>query len=109
MNVVLQPIIHYSLHFLFPGLVAWFFFRENWKKAWCIMLATMLVDADHLLTDPIFMADRCSIGFHPLHGYVAISGYFVLLFFKRTRIVAVGLLLHMMTDFVDCSWQDFID
>jgi len=102
---MLQTLIHYSLHFLAPGLIAWIFFRNNWKKAWMIMIATMLVDIDHLLADPIFSSERCSIGFHPLHSYYAIGVYFLLLFFKKTRIVAVGLLFHMMTDFIDCWWM----
>ena len=31
------------------------------------MLATMVVDLDHLLADPILDPQRCGIGFHPLH------------------------------------------
>ena len=61
---MLQIIIHYTLHFLVPGLIAWLFFREQWKKAWLIMIATMLVDLDHLLSSPIYVANRCSINFH---------------------------------------------
>lgn len=68
------------------------------------MLATMLVDLDHLLADPIFDPGRCSINFHPLHTYWAMAVYVVLLFFKKTRIIAVGLLFHMLTDFIDCQW-----
>ncbi|MAP53489.1 DUF6122 family protein [Altibacter sp.] len=102
---MLQTLLHYSLHFLFPGLLAWIFFRRQWQLAWAIMLATMLVDLDHLLATPIFAEDRCSINFHPLHSYAAIGVYLVLLFFKRTRIIAVGLLLHMLTDGIDCIWM----
>lgn len=69
------------------------------------MIATMLVDVDHLMADPIFMVNRCSIGFHILHSYVAIGVYFVLLFFKKTRIIGVGLLFHMITDAIDCLWM----
>ena len=69
------------------------------------MIATMLVDLDHLLADPIFSLNRCSINFHPLHSYIAIGVYVVLLFFKEVRIIAVGLLLHMLTDFLDCLWM----
>lgn len=101
---LLQPIVHYGLHFLFPGVVAFLFFRKKWKKAWLIMIATMLVDLDHLLADPIFDPGRCSIGFHPLHSYYAIGVYFLMVFFPKLRIVAVGLLLHMATDFQDCLW-----
>lgn len=67
------------------------------------MLATMLVDLDHLLADPIFQANRCSIQYHPLHTYYAIAIYFISLFFKSPiRMVGVGLLFHMFTDLVDC-------
>jgi len=68
------------------------------------MLATMLVDLDHLFATPIFDPGRCSINFHPLHTYWAMAVYVVLLFFKKTRIIAVGLLFHMLTDFIDCQW-----
>ena len=99
-----QTIIHYSLHFLAPGIITFIFFRKIWKKAWLIMIATMLVDIDHLLADPIFEAGRCSIGFHPLHSIYAIIVYFVLLFVPNVyiKIIAVGLLFHMLTDFIDC-------
>lgn len=105
---LLQTVVHYSLHFLVPGLIAWLFFREHWKKAWLIMIATMLVDLDHLLATPLFDPDRCSIGFHPLHSYYAIGGYAVLAFFPKFRIIAVGLLFHMFTDFQDCCWMWYV-
>lgn len=68
------------------------------------MLATMLVDVDHLFATPLFDPNRCSINFHPLHTYWAMAVYVILLFFKKTRIIAVGLLFHMLTDFIDCQW-----
>jgi len=103
----LQTIIHYSLHFLAPGIIAFLFFKSFWKKAWLIMLYTMLVDLDHLLASPVFEAGRCSIGFHPLHSFYAIVIYFLMLFIpnKHVRVVAVGLLFHMITDFQDCLWM----
>jgi len=101
---VFQPIIHYSLHIIFPGLIAWLFFRKEWKKAWLIMLATMLVDLDHLLANPMFDPQRCSIGFHPLHSYYAIGIYLIMAFFPKLRIIAIGLLFHMLTDFQDFLW-----
>ena len=69
----------------------------------------MIVDLDHLLANPVFDAGRCSIGFHPLHSYYAIGFYFLLLLIPNiyTRIVAVGLLFHMFTDFQDCFWMIF--
>ena len=105
---LLQPVIHYSLHFLFPGLIAWWFFRPDWKRAWLLMIATMLVDLDHLLADPIFDPGRCSIGYHPLHSWYAIGGYVVMFFCPRLRIIAVGLLFHMLTDWQDCGWTHFL-
>ena len=110
MLCALQQITHYSLHLAFPGLIAWIFFRKDWKRAWLIMLSTMLVDLDHLVADPIFDPTRCGIGFHPLHSYYAISVYFLLFFFagtKTIKIVSIGLLFHMFTDYQDCLWMRF--
>ncbi|SMD15404.1 DUF6122 family protein [Pedobacter nyackensis] len=104
---ILKPLVHYSLHFLAPGLIAFIFFKDKWKQAWLIMIATMLVDVDHLFATPIFDPGRCSIGYHPLHSYYAIAVYFILLFFPKTRIIAVGLLFHMFTDWQDCQWGLF--
>jgi len=105
---MLETIIHHGLHFLiFPGLVAFIaskYFNQNCKYVFGIMLLTMLVDLDHLFASPIFDPDRCSVGFHFLHSYYMIAIYGVLLFFKKTRIIAIGLLLHMLTDFQDCLW-----
>jgi predicted cobalt transporter CbtA len=105
---ILQTVTHYSLHLLAPGLIAFIFFRSRWKQAWLIMLATMLVDADHLLATPVFDPSRCSIGYHPLHSYYAIAVYFILLRFPKTRVIAVGLLFHMLTDWQDCQWTMFL-
>jgi len=97
-------LLHYGMHFLAPGLIAWVFFRKDWKRAWLIMICTMLVDLDHLLATPIFDPGRCSIGFHILHSYYAIAAYALMTFFKPTRIVGIGLLWHMVTDYQDCLW-----
>jgi hypothetical protein len=99
---VIGDLLHYSLHFLAPGLIAWVFYRDRWKQVWLILLATMLVDLDHLLATPIFDPNRCSIGFHPLHTYPAMAVYAVMLIFPKTRIVGIGLLFHMLTDWIDC-------
>jgi hypothetical protein len=102
-----QPLVHYSLHLAVPGALAWIFARAQWKRVWLILLATMLVDLDHLLAYPdVFVADRCSIGTHPLHSGWAIAVYGLLTVVPNTkvRIVAVGLLFHMLTDAQDCLW-----
>jgi len=98
-----QSFVHYFLHLGFPLFIALLLFRDDWKRAYLILLATMLVDLDHLLADPIFQANRCSIHFHPLHTYYAMGLYVGLLFFRRPfNIIATGLLFHMFTDLVDC-------
>lgn len=97
-----RTFVHYFLHFVFPVFIALAFYRKNWKKAYLILLATMLVDLDHLFADPVFDPDRASIGFHFLHSYFAIAVYFLMLFFKgNIRIIGIGLLFHMLTDFQD--------
>jgi len=58
---------HISLHLIVPALVAMLWWRRGWTLAYLIMVATMLVDIDHLLASPIYSPNRCSIGFHPLH------------------------------------------
>jgi len=98
----MQQLIHYFLHFGFPLVIAFFWDKEKWLQSYIILLLTMLIDLDHLLANPIFDPNRCSIGFHPLHSYLAIGVYFMLLFFKKTRLIAIGLLLHMLTDGIDC-------
>lgn len=99
---LLKTCTHYFLHLIFPVFIALIFFRKNWKKAYFILLATMLVDLDHLFANPIFDPNRGSVGFHYLHSYYAISVYFLMLFFKgNTRIIGVGLLFHMLTDLQD--------
>ncbi|NVJ89740.1 MAG: hypothetical protein HWD82_09935 [Flavobacteriaceae bacterium] len=99
---MLKFAIHYSLHFIVPLGISLLFFREKWKTVYFIFLASMLVDLDHLLANPIFQANRCSINFHPLHSYYAIGVYIAGLFFKKVRIVCIALLFHMLTDFIDC-------
>lgn len=99
---IMQYVIHYGLHIFLPGVCAWIFFRNNWKMAWVIMLSTMLVDLDHLLARPIYDPTRCSIHYHPLHSEYAIIVYVLLILVPKTRIIGLGLLLHMLTDSLDC-------
>ena len=102
----MQFVLHYSLHLIFPLWVAWLFFRKEWKLAYLIFLGTMLVDLDHVLSDPIYQANRCSINFHLLHSYYAIMIYGLALFLpKPFRFIGIGLLLHMVTDLIDCLWM----
>ncbi|MCK8522802.1 DUF6122 family protein [Aquimarina sp. D1M17] len=100
---MLQSVIHYSFHLLLPLVFAYFSFPKRWKSVYFIFLCSMLIDLDHLTADPIFDPNRCSVGFHFLHSYLAIAAYLILLFFSKTRIIGVALLWHIITDIVDCS------
>jgi len=109
--------LHIVLHFLVPGLVVAFFAQnkwlygpfsknwllEKWQLSYFILVATMLVDIDHLLADPIYDPSRCSIGFHPLHQLWFIALYMVLCFIPATRLVGLGLTIHMALDSIDCQ------
>ena len=97
-----KPIINYGIHFILPLVVAVFFYKKNWKKAYLIMICGMLIDLDHLIATPIFAPNRCSINFHPLHSYYAIAIYILLLIPKKTRLIGLGLVIHILADSVDC-------
>ncbi|MCX7550032.1 DUF6122 family protein [Xanthomarina sp. F2636L] len=99
---MLQPIVHYGIHFLLPLAVAIFFFKKQWKMAYLIMICGMLIDLDHLLATPMFDPNRCSINFHPLHSYYAMVVYVLLLLPKKTRLIGLGLVIHIIADSVDC-------
>ncbi|TQV84554.1 DUF6122 family protein [Aliikangiella coralliicola] len=97
--------LHIFSHFFIPALVAVAISRKNWFKIWLVLCLTMLVDLDHLLADPIYDLMRCSINFHPLHSYWAIALYVGLMFHRKTRLVATGLLIHMLLDWQDCHFK----
>lgn len=83
------------------------------------MISTMLIDADHLLADPVYDPERCSIGFHPLHTAPVIAVYVALFALplavgrgrdgqtsKRAprvvHLIGLGLLIHVALDWTDC-------
>jgi len=104
----LQTFTHYFLHFIAIGAIAWFYDKKNWKKNWLILLATMAVDLDHVFAEPLFDPMRCGIGYHTLHSHYAIIAYFLGLLFiknKLLKLIFIGLLFHMLTDFIDCLWM----
>lgn len=85
----------------------------------CLML-TMAVDIDHLVAVPIYAPNRCSIFFHPLHQGWAISGYVMIFSWlclqawrgktlsygqKLAGLLALGLIIHMVLDALDCVWM----
>ena len=104
----LRFFIHYGLHLILPGVIAFIFFKSKFKLAWILMILTMVIDLDHLFVIPIFDSTRCSIGFHFLHSYYAIGIYFVFMLFKNFRIIGIGLILHILVDITDCILMKFI-
>ena len=103
----LQFVLHYAGHWLAPFLIARLVFAKDWLRAGAVIAAANLIDLDHLLADPIFDPDRCSIGFHPLHGWVAAGVYVVLLAVPKwwMRAFALGALWHLAVDLGDCGMQ----
>jgi hypothetical protein len=97
-----RPVIHLLLHVVVPATVALIWYRERWWRAWLWMLAGWLIDLDHLLADPIYAPGRCSIGFHPLHTAPATFVYALLCVPRRTRLLGLGLLIHVGLDAIDC-------
>jgi hypothetical protein len=110
---------HIVLHFFVPVAVSVLFYRKRWKFVSLILIATILVDLDHLFADPVYDPERCSIGYHPLHSIPAIVVYAVLFtlpfvsieklknpeidrIFDFLHLAGLGLLIHMALDGLDC-------
>jgi hypothetical protein len=96
---------HIFLHIVLPLAPALLFFRKQWMKAYAVMISTLIIDADHLLADPVYDPNRCSLGFHPLHSLAAIGVYILFLMFPKTRAAGAGLCLHMILDGIDCLFM----
>ena len=107
----MRSTLHLLAHGLVPALIVLLvpeklLPRERRLRCWLLMVSTQVVDLDHLLADPIYDPDRCSIGFHPLHTLPAIVLYVVALVMPKIptdgRWFALGLLIHMALDQLDC-------
>ncbi|WP_291869944.1 DUF6122 family protein [Maribacter sp.] len=99
---MLRFILHYGIHFIVPILIGVFFYKNNKTFAIIVLLSAIVIDIDHLLANPIFDPNRCSINFHPLHSYWAIVLYLVMFLYKKTRIFGLALLIHILADLADC-------
>ena len=103
----MRSMLHILAHFAVPAGIAlgwekWKPGSQKWVTNWLIMSATIVIDLDHLLANPIYDPNRCSLGFHPLHTIWAIGIYIMLLWPQKTRVVAIGLLSHIALDGIDC-------
>lgn len=115
--------LHLVLHLAVPALAAWAWYRPRLRPAFFWMMATMLIDLDHLLAVPIYDPNRCSLGFHPLHRLPVILLYPLLALVPVIRgnvrsslpeistgpgvslilhWIGVGLCLHLALDGLDC-------
>lgn len=99
---MIQGLVHYGIHLIAPLLVAILCYRKDWLKSYAIFLSAFLIDFDHLLATPLFDPHRCSIDFHPLHSYIAIGVYLCLLVPSKTRLIGIGLCIHILADYCDC-------
>jgi hypothetical protein len=100
----MRAAVHLVLHLAVPGAVA-LLWRDRWVRAFAILVSMMVIDLDHLIADPIYDPNRCSLGFHPLHAFEPIPLYGMLALWKRTRLAGIGLLIHVALDGVDCAWM----
>lgn len=62
----------------------------------------MLIDIDHLFANPIYDPNRCSVNFHFMHSFPVIILYFIMIIPPKTRLLSIGLLFHLLTDYIDC-------
>ena len=99
---MIRFIAHYGIHFIVPIFIAFYFYKDNRFWVSLILLLGIIIDLDHVLANPMFDPNRCSINFHPLHSYWAIAVYIILFIFKKTRVIGLALLLHILADTVDC-------
>ena len=101
---MIRPLVDLALHFMIPGLLSRWLYPGRWKSIWVGMMSAMLIDLDHLLADPIFDPNRCGIGFHPLHTFPALGIYCILAAIPKTRILGLGLVVHIVVDGFGCFW-----
>ena len=99
---MVQAFIHYGIHLGLPLIISILFFKSNWKFSYIIMLLGLLIDVDHFMANPIFNPNRCSINFHPLHSYYAVAIYIMLALYRKTRLLGIGLVIHIIADATDC-------
>jgi len=103
---------NFIIHIIFSALlVAGIYYYEkkfkknkepNIKIIALLVFASNLIDLDHLLADPIYDIERCSINFHPLHSWYVFPFYFLGLFWKKYSYLFMGIILHLILDGIDC-------
>jgi hypothetical protein len=90
------------MHIAVPAVLVAVCYRKRWWQSYVMLMLGMIVDVDHLLANPVYDSLRCSMGFHPLHTWPFVLVYIVLCLVPRTRLLGVGLVIHMLLDTADC-------
>ena len=80
-----HKITHLAGHTILPIAISYAENGSLWKSSAKIMIASNLVDVDHLLAKPIYNPDRCSIESHPLHSLPMIGLCPAMLFNEETE------------------------
>lgn len=96
---ILASLVLWSLFYLAET----YFLKRRFKKREALvqLLLSNLIDLDHLLSVPIFAANRCSINNHALHYWLVFPGYLLGLLTKY-RYFFSGIILHLIIDYATC-------
>ncbi len=66
------------------------------------MAGGILIDLDHAWAFPIVDPSRCSVGYHLFHSYWLIPVYITLALYPKTRLIGLGLVIHILLDTIEC-------
>ena len=94
--------LHLVLHLLVPALVTLIFYRRYGWAAFIRLMAGMVIDVDHIRANPFYDSERCSINYHFLHTPIPIVIYCALFFVPRLPILSIGLIIHIILDYLNC-------
>ncbi|MEK6983336.1 MAG: DUF6122 family protein [Nanoarchaeota archaeon] len=107
MNIIIHLLAGVLLALILALIFKKFRSKEEFKRMTLWFSASNLIDIDHLLTNPIYGPSRCGINFHPLHSWFMFPFYVGGLFYKKTKYLCIGILLHLALDSIDCVLMKF--
>lgn len=99
--------VHVSFDLLLAYLLYKFGLVEVQAADIVLILSANLVDLDHLLARPIYHPRRNPFITHPLHKlwYLLLLFAVGLLFIRKAAFLGVGILSHLLLDFLDVKWH----
>ena len=95
-------LIHILASILLVFVIHFFDRKTDIKRIFILVISSNLIDWDHLLANPIYDPNRCSINFHPLHSWYMFPIYFLGSLWKNYRYLFFGVILHLVLDGIDC-------